>query len=94
MADEAHIRFIPAFGGRVTASIFPPYWISDNEERLRDLSTFFGSSSVDERNKILNKYHTRFVLLDLKNKTLHANFVNTLRLKEKFRSNEYVLLER
>ena len=94
MADEAHIRFIPAFGGRVTASIYPPYWISDNEERLRDLSTFFGSSSVDERNKILNKYHTRFVLLDLKNKTLRADFVNTLRLKEKFRSNEYVLLER
>lgn len=60
------IKLVPAFGGRVTASLYPPYWIKDNDERVSDVRTFFKEPDITPayRQEMLAKYNVNYILLN------------------------------
>jgi hypothetical protein len=53
LADSVCIKYLPGFGARVTASIFPAYWIADNSQ----------TASLPERERILKTYQANYILL-------------------------------
>jgi hypothetical protein len=94
ITDRGSLRLIPAFGGRVTASVFPPYWIKDNEERMNDLAVFFSETTdAPVRNSILMKYHADFVLLDKRHVFLKDTLIQTLDLDLEYQNSRFILLK-
>lgn len=94
VTDRGSLRLIPAFGGRVTASVFPPYWIKDNEERMNDLAVFFSESTdAATRKAILTKYHADFVLLDKRHAFLKDTLIHTLDLDLEYQNSRFILLK-
>jgi hypothetical protein len=94
VADSSSLRLIPAFGGRVTASVFPPYWIPDNGNRLYDLTVFFSEeATTSERKSILDKYHAKFILLDKEHAFLQNNLIDSLHLNIEYQNDQFKLLK-
>jgi hypothetical protein len=94
VADSSSLRLIPAFGGRVTASVFPPYWITDNEKRMNDLSIFFSEAATSfQRKSILDKYHAKFILLDKQHAFLQNTLIDSLHLNIEYQNDQFMLLK-
>ena len=67
LADEGSSWMVPAFGGKVIASIHPVYWIDDHEKRRQDMKLFFHHRiNFKIKTGIINKYHADFILVNKK----------------------------
>jgi hypothetical protein len=96
LSDEETSCFIPAFRGRVIASHYPPYWINDNKQRLKDMNIFFQDStlSIENRKSILDKYYVDYILLSPKYASLKRKidvFIDTSH--HQIESDNYILLK-
>lgn len=64
ITDLKTTLYVPAYKGKVIASLYPPYWITDNDSRLNDIKSFFNNSTTDlERKNILLKRNVDYILL-------------------------------
>ena len=69
LSDLKTILYLPAYGAKVTASLYPPYWIHDNDQRKSDIEIYFGNQSDNTlRLAILKKYRVTHIVID-KNST-------------------------
>jgi hypothetical protein len=94
LADKTSSRFIPAFGGRVIASLNPPYWIADNKQRLQDMISFFQDSTLSntERQLIIKKYSPDYILLSPQNQWIRGEIAPFMDLSGKtIESKGYIL---
>jgi hypothetical protein len=65
LSDEETNWHIPAFGGRVIASIHPLYWVSDMESRRKCIKTFFADTTSNAtRQNLLMQYKPNYILID------------------------------
>ena len=64
LADSFTSFIVPAFAGRIVASIHPLYWVADHTERRRALERFFAGASDYERRAMIARYHARWILID------------------------------
>jgi hypothetical protein len=80
MTDRSSIRYIPAFGGRVTATVMPPYWIADNTKRLHDIERFFRFS--EGRRRMLSSYGVNYLLLTKNYVPEYRSFLTSMGLGE------------
>jgi hypothetical protein len=65
VASEATSWMVPAFAGKVVASIHPLYWVPDHDERRAALAAFFRvDTSDDERRGLLARFDARWLVLD------------------------------
>ncbi len=64
LTDTQTALLLPSYGMKVTASIYPSYWIKDNEQRKKDVATFF-ENKTDNRTRlsILRKYKITHILI-------------------------------
>lgn len=66
LSDTQTSWIIPTFGGKVIAALHPQAFVSDSTNRQHDIDLFFNlKTTKDQRIEILNKYHPKFLLLDL-----------------------------
>jgi hypothetical protein len=63
LTDTICARYVPGFGARIVATPFPLYWITDQEQRLRDARIFFYSGTPASRDSLLQQYQPAFLLL-------------------------------
>jgi hypothetical protein len=65
LSDMSSNQYIPTFSGKVIAFKSPLYWVNDISERKADVTSFFNPSTSDTlRQKIINKYHPDYLLID------------------------------
>ncbi len=65
LTDKQTILLLPSYGMKVTASVYPSYWIKDNEQRKKDIVVYFGNKINDkERAYILKKYKITHILIN------------------------------
>jgi hypothetical protein len=95
MTDRFSLYFVPAFGGKVTASLAPPYWIPDNEERLKDIDIFFRpDTDRTTREAIMKNYSVDYILLSRENFSLYDTLTTNLGLKRSklYENKSFILL--
>lgn len=64
LTDTQTALLLPSYGMKVTASIYPSYWIKDNEQRKKDIATYFGDKADNKtRLNILRKYKITHILI-------------------------------
>jgi len=64
LTDTITMRYVPAYGGKVIASMYPAYWIEDNESRKNDIKLYFSEKANSrQRLNLLQKYKVAFILL-------------------------------
>jgi hypothetical protein len=69
LTDKETMLYVPSYGGKVIASLYPAYWIPDNEQRKRDIELYFSNKvSNSERAAILRKHKVQYILLKQDNK--------------------------
>jgi alpha-1,6-mannosyltransferase len=56
---------VPAFAGKIVGALHPMPYVDAHEKRQRDVSVFFSdTTSVETRERILDAYNVRFILID------------------------------
>ena len=64
-ADMETAWGVPAFSGKIIATLHPTYFVSDiNARRQDNRSLFSESTSRQDRKKLLMKYNARYVLIN------------------------------
>ncbi len=64
MTDTETMLYVPSYKGKVVASLYPPYWIPDNEQRMQDVRLFFSSSTQNDiRIAILKRRNISNIIL-------------------------------
>jgi hypothetical protein len=67
LSDIESSWMVPAFGGKIIASLHGVHWFNDHEDRKRGLKIFFDKNSTcTEKMEIIKKYNAKFVLIDNK----------------------------
>jgi hypothetical protein len=65
LTDMKTTLLLPSFGMKVTASVYPSYWINDNEQRKKDIETYFGNKISNKKRKdIIRKYKINYILVN------------------------------
>lgn len=65
LTSLASSLYIPAFGGKVIATIRPLYWVKDLKQRRMAVHTFFASNTeAKTRDSIAALYNVKYLLLD------------------------------
>ncbi|HMP86953.1 MAG TPA: hypothetical protein PKE63_06725, partial [Lacibacter sp.] len=63
LADSTCNRYLPGYGARVVASVFPAYWITDNDARREELRQFFAPEGDSSREGLIRRITPRWVVL-------------------------------
>ncbi len=65
LTDTQTALLLPSYEMKVIASIYPSYWIDDNEQRKKDIENYFRNKTNDkERSGILEKYKISYILIN------------------------------
>jgi hypothetical protein len=71
LGDAKTILYLPAYGVKVTTSLYPAYWIGDNKQRRTDMENYFGEHQNDSlRKEILDKYKLRYIIIGKNSNTV------------------------
>ena len=69
IADLKTGRMLPSTTGKIVASPHPVWWVPDHEERRQDVRRFFDTAvDNDVRREILERWHARFIFVDMTSK--------------------------
>lgn len=63
LVPEEIINYFPAFSIHTVGTVFPAYWILDNEKRRLKNTAFFSSSTSElQKKEIVNEYRVQFIV--------------------------------
>jgi hypothetical protein len=65
LADLSTAWPVPSFGGRIVAPVHKEYFVNGQDKRAADVRAFFAEATGQERAEILDRYHVRWILLNL-----------------------------
>lgn len=64
LTDMPTSRFIPAMGARVVAAVYPVYWVSDADERKKQVQLFYSvNANETDRANLIARYKPDYILL-------------------------------
>ena len=94
MSEPVINIYIPALGGKVVATYYPVYWVSDIKERRQANESFFSTEiSSETRLEILKKYKVDYILLTDGSKNLESEIQTVIDKSFKVSANGISLLK-
>ncbi len=64
LTDMPTSLFVPAMGARVVAAVYPVYWVSDADERKKQVQLFFSiNANETDRANLIAQYKPDYILL-------------------------------
>jgi hypothetical protein len=95
LSDIKSSWILPTFGGKVVAAIHPLAFVPDHDTRRSDLDSFFNrKTAFAERQRILQKYNTNYLLLKKSEKSIWRDLQQSFMTQGRvvFESDSFILI--
>jgi hypothetical protein len=95
LSDIKSSWILPTFGGKVVAAIHPLAFVPDHDIRRSDLDSFFNrETTFTERQRIIHKYNTNYLLLNKSKKKIWRDLRQSFMTRGRvvFESDSFILI--
>lgn len=83
LTEESFTNYLPAFGCKVIYSVFPPYWILDNENRKNDHKILLNPDiSLQTKMQLIDQYNINALMISPKTAKELSPMIDKIEFKE------------